>query len=201
MRAKHAALLWHEDVMHGEVVRTRAAQAPDMPGVKPLGFTDRHEQVARLRLAIVQQPGMAILDDLGVRGHPGGMPAARAETLAARDSVPAWHHDRLSGRGRGVGHHAARRIDPDRARHLVWHPGRIGGKDAALVDHPGGAGVCFAEFLDHLNIRRQVESQGSPGSVAVRDETCPASARASKRGRGSSRVGLDLLSVGVDLGG
>ena len=78
---QHAALLGHEDIMDGEVVRPRAAQAPDVPGVEQLGLGDRHEQVARLRLPVLQPSGMAILDDLGVRGHPGGMPAAGAEAL------------------------------------------------------------------------------------------------------------------------
>src|SRR5262245_25036383 len=119
-----------------------------MPGVKTLGLADWYEEVTRLRLTVLHQSRAAVLDDLGVRGHPGGMPAARAEPLLARDPEPARNHDRFGSWGWGVRDHAARRVDPDRARDLRRHPRRVGRKDAALVDHPGSAGVCLPEFLD-----------------------------------------------------
>ena len=56
--------------MHGEVVRPCATQTPDVPGIEQLGFGDRHEEVAGLRLPVRQQSGLAVLNDLGVRGHP-----------------------------------------------------------------------------------------------------------------------------------
>ena len=161
---QHAALRRYEDLMHGEVVRPRAAHAADVPGIQALGLGDRHEQVARLRFPGVQSSGIAVLDDLGVRCHPGGMPAARAEALAARDPVPTRDDDCLCRRGGGVGHHTTWRVDPDRPCELVRHARGVGRKDAALVDHPGGAGICFPELLDHLNIGGQVDLGTAQGA-------------------------------------
>src|SRR5204863_597153 len=106
----------------------------------------------------------AVFDDLGVRGYPGGVPAAGTETLLACDPVPTRDHDRLRARGRGVGDDATRRVDPDGARHLVWHPGRVGRKDTTLVNDPGGAGVRLPDLLDHLNTGGQVEFRTAQGA-------------------------------------
>ena len=38
---------------------------------------------------------------------------------SARDAIAARHHDRLRARPRRVRHHAARRVDPDRARDVL----------------------------------------------------------------------------------
>ena len=103
-------------------------------------------------------------------------------------------------RGGGVGDDAARRIDPDRARHLGRHPGRIGRKDAALVDHPGGAGVCFAELLDHLNISREVEFRTAQSAWQRQMEHAGVRQGFEERPWEFPR-GLDLLGVGADLGG
>ena len=74
--------------MDGEVMCPRAAQAPDVPGIEQLSLGDRHEYIAGLRLPVLQPSGVAILNDLGVRCHPGGMPAARAEALLAVTLYP-----------------------------------------------------------------------------------------------------------------
>src|SRR5882672_5798394 len=169
-----------------------------MPGIKSLGLADRYEQVARLRLTVLQQSGTAVLDDLSMRGHPGGMSAACAETLLTRDPEPAWDHDRFRGRGRGVGDNTARRVDPDGACNLGRHPGRVGGKDAALIDDPGGAGVCLPEFLDHLNIRRQVKFRAAQSTWQC--EMKHARIRQGfEKGAGEFPRGLNLLSVEADL--
>ena len=73
----------HEDVVHGEVMRARAAHAAHVPGVEQLGLGDRHEEVARLR-QIALEPDLAVLDDLRVGRDPRGVAAAGAEALAAR---------------------------------------------------------------------------------------------------------------------
>ena len=40
---EHTTLLRHEDIVDGEVVRPRAAQAPHVPGIEQLGLGHRHE--------------------------------------------------------------------------------------------------------------------------------------------------------------
>ena len=118
-------------------------------------------------------------------GATQGMPAARAEALLARDPVPTWDYDRLSARD-GGGDDAARRIDPDGARDLGRHAGRVGRKDGSLVDRPGGAGVCLPEFLDHLNIGGEVELRAAQ-SAWQRQMKHPC-VRQCFGSRGSSRV-------------
>jgi hypothetical protein len=79
---EHGALGRHEHVLHREVVRAGAAHPARVPGVEQLGLADRHEHVARLGRR--HPPAhLTVLDDLRVRGHPRGVPAAGAEALAA----------------------------------------------------------------------------------------------------------------------
>ena len=127
------------------------------------------------------------------------MPAAGAETLAACDPVPARYDDRLRRGGRGVGHHAARRIDPDRARHLVRHAGGVGRKNAALVDHPGGAGIRFAKLLDHLDIGGQVDL-GTAQGAWQRHMEHPGVRQGLEERPWELTLGLDRRGVGLNLG-
>jgi hypothetical protein len=46
----------------------------------------------------------------------------------------------------------------------VRHAGGVGRKDAALVDHPGGAGIGFAKLLDDLNIGREIDLGTAQGA-------------------------------------
>src|SRR2546425_286654 len=123
---QNGALRGHEDIVHGEVVSPGAAHAAHVPGVGKLGFGDGDEEVAPLRLSVRLQSEVAVLDDLRVRGHPRGMPATRAEALAAGDPVAARDDDRRGARGRTVSDDAARRVDPDRASDVARRLG-LGG--------------------------------------------------------------------------
>lgn len=135
-----------------------------MPGIEQLNVVNRHKQVARFRLIVVQQSGPIIFDDLRMRRHPRGMPATGAEPLFARHPVPPWDDNRFGSWSRGVGDHAAWGIDPDRARDIRWHARRVGGKNTALVDGPGGARIRFAERLDHLDIGWQIDLRATQGT-------------------------------------
>src|SRR3989449_432628 len=195
---QNGALRGHEDVVHGEVVSPGAAQAPHVPGVGKLGLGDRDEEVAPLRLSVRLQSELAVLDDLGVRGHPRGMPATRAEALAAGDPVAARDDDRRGARGRTVGDDAARRVDPDRASDVARHSCRVGREDGALVDRPGGARVRLAELLDHLDVGRQVELGAAEGAWQRKVEQPGVRQRLEERPR-ELACGLDLIGAGPDL--
>src|SRR5881628_599060 len=197
---QNGALRGHEDVVHGEVVSPGAAHAAHVPGVGKLGFGDRDEEVAPLRLSVRLQSEPAVLDDLSVRGHPRGMPATRAEALAAGDPVAARDADRRSARGRTVGDDAARRVDPDRASDVARHSCRVGREDGALVDRPGGARVRLAELLDHLDVGRQVELGAAEGAWQRQVEQPGVRQRLEERPR-ELPCGLDLVSARPDLRG
>src|SRR5436309_12543328 len=192
------ALRGHEDIVHGEVVSPGAAHAAHVPGVGKLGFGDRDEEVAPLRLSVHLQSEPAVLDDLSVRGHPRGMPATGAEALAAGDPVAARDADRRSARGRTVGDDAARRVDPDRASDVARHSCRVGREDGALVDRPGGARVRLAELLDHLDVGRQVELGAPEGAWQRQVEQPGGRQRLEERPR-ELPCGLDLVGAGPDL--
>src|SRR5438034_4789026 len=192
------ALRGHEDVVHGEVVSPGAAHSAHVPGVGKLGFGDRDEEVAPLRLSVRLQSEPAVLDDLSVRGHPRGMPATRAEALAAGDPVAARDDDRRGARGRTVSDDAARRVDPDRASDVARHSCRVGCEDGALVDRPGGARVRLAELLDHLDVGRQVELGAAEGAWQRQVEQPGVRQRLEERPR-ELPCGLDLVGAGPDL--
>src|SRR5262249_23966915 len=160
---EHRALGGHEDVVYGEMVSPCAAHTPDMPGVEQFGLGRRHEQVELFRLAVLE-PGLAVLKDLGASREPCGVSAARAESLPARNAVPAWYHDCLSCGKRRVRGAAAGRIDPDQASDVTRHPRRVGREDRALIDDPAGAGVGFPDLLEHLNIGRQIDLRAAQGT-------------------------------------
>src|SRR5262249_60154655 len=148
---ENGAPLGHETIRPGEVISPRAAHAPDMPGVEQLGLGCRYEQVALFWLTVLK-PELAVLKDLGAGCQPSGMPATRAESLAAGDPIPAWDHDRLCRRKGRVRHDAARRVDPDQASDVARHSRRVGCEARALIDNPAGAGVGFADFFEHLDV-------------------------------------------------
>ena len=184
--------------LHGEMVSPRAAHAPDIPCVEQLGLRRRHEQVELLGLAVLQ-PELAILEDLRARREPGGMPATRAESLAAGDAVPARHHDCLSCRKRRVRDDAAWRIDPDQASDVMRHPCSIGREDRALIDDPAGAGVGFADLLEHLDVGRQIDLRAAQGARKRQLEQAGVGQRFEERLR-QLPVGLDLIGAGSDHG-
>src|SRR5437016_9935232 len=194
------ALRGHEDVVHGEVVSPGAAHAAHVPGVGKLGLGDGDEEVAPLRLSVRLQSEVAVLDDLRVRGHPRGMPATRAEALAAGDPVAARDDDRRGARGRTVSDDAARRVDPDRASDVARHSCRVGREDGALVDRPGGARVRLAELLDHLDVGRQVELGAAEGAWQRQVEQPGVRQRLEERPR-EFPCGLDLVGARPDLRG
>ncbi len=127
------------------------------------------------------------------------MPAAGAEALFASDPEATRDYHRLRTRARRIGHDAARRVDPDQARHIAWHACRIGRKDATLIDHPGGTGIRLAEFLDHLNIGGQVNFGTAQGAWQCQMEQPGVRQRLEERTREFPR-GLDLIGAGTDLG-
>src|SRR2546429_1404546 len=192
------ALRGHEDVVHGEVVSPGSAHAATGPGVGRLGFGDGDEEVAPLGLSVRLQSEPAVLDDLSVRGHPRGMPAPRAEALAAGDPVAARDDDRRGARGRTVGDDAARRVDPDRASDVARHSCRVGREDGALVDRPGRARVRLAELLDHLDVGRQVE-RGAPEGARQREVEQPGVRQRLEERPRELACGLDLIGAGPDL--
>ena len=151
-------------------------------------------------MTVLEQSHLTVLHDLGVRGHPRGVPATGAEALAAGDPVTARHHDRLAGRGGAVGNDAARRVDPDRACDLPRHPGRIGREDPTLVDDPAGARVGLGQLLDHLDVARQVELQTAHGARQRQPEQPGVGQRLEERPR-QLPLRLDLIGAGADLGG
>ena len=188
----------HEDVVDREVMGAGAPHAAHVPGVEQLRLGDRHEHVARLgRLAL--HPHLAVVDDLRVGGHPGGVSAAGAEALPSGDAIAARHHHRLGGRGRRVGHHRARRIDPDLARHLARHARGVGRVDRALVHAPAGARVGLAELLDHLGVGRQVDLAAADGAGHRHVKDAGVGQRLEQRPR-QLALGLDLVGAGADLG-
>src|SRR5207247_139936 len=120
---------------------------------------------------------------------------AGAEALATRDPVAARHHNRLGGWGGRVCDDAPRRVDPDRASHIARHPGRVGGKDRALIDRPAGAGVGLPELLDHLNVGRQVELRAAQGAWKGQMEQPGVGQRLEERPRELTRC-LDRVGGG-----
>ena len=197
-RRQHRARGRDEDVVHREVVGASAAHAAHLPGVEDLGLGDRHEEVARLRLAVLES-GRAVLEDLGVGGDPGRMPAAGAEALTTGHAIPARHDDRRRGGGRRVGHDGARRVDPDRPGDVTRHARRVRRVDRALVDAPAGAGVGLAQLLDHLDVARQVELGTADRPRHREMEHAGVGQRLEQRSRQLAR-GLRLVGAGLDLG-
>ena len=182
------------------MVRPGAAQAAYVPGIEQFHVVGRDEQVTRFRLAAFQLPGLAVLDNEGVRGHPGGVLAAGTEALVAGHAVSTGYHDCLCRRRRRVGDDAARRVDPDRARHLTRHAGRKGRKDATLVDNPAGAGVGLAEFFDDLDVSRQVEFRAPQGARQGHVEQPGVRQCLEERAR-QLPVGVDLVGAGANFRG
>ena len=197
-RRQHGALGRDEDVVHREVVGAGAAHATHLPGVEDLGLGDRHEEVARLRLAPLE-PGRAVVEDLGVGGDPGRVTAAGAEALAARHAIPAGHHDGGRGGGRRVGDDGARRVDPDRPGDVARHARRVRRVDRALVDAPAGAGVGLAQLLDHLDVGRQVEL-GAADRARHREMEHPGVGQRLEQRPRQLALGLGLVGAGLDLG-
>src|SRR4029434_5343410 len=132
------------------------------PGVKQLGLRCRHEQVELLGLTVLQ-PELSVLEDLRARREPGGMPAARTESLASGDPVSARHYDCLSCRKRCVRDDAAWRVDPDQTSDVTRHARSIGREDRALINDPAGAGIGFPDLLKYLHIGRQVDFRATQG--------------------------------------
>ncbi len=180
------------------MVGAGAPHAAHLPGVEQLGLGHRHEHVARLRLALVE-PHLAVLDDLRMRGDPRGIPAAGAEALAPGDPVAARYDDGLGVGLRRVGDHGARLVDPDRAGDVAGHPGRVGGEDRALVDHPAGAGVGLADLLDHLDVGRQVDLAAAHGTGKGQVEQAGVGHRVEER-LCCVRLHVDVVGVRTDHG-
>ncbi len=162
-----------------------------MPGIEQLGLGRRHEQVALFGLTIFKS-GLAVLEDMGARRQPGGVPATRAEALAAADPIAARHHDRLGRWHRRVRDDAARRVDPDQASDVARHSRRVGREDRALIDDPAGAGVGFAELLEHLDVGRQVDLRAAQSARQRQLEQAGVGQRLEQRPR-QLPVGLDLI--------
>jgi hypothetical protein len=156
----------------------------------------RHEQVELLGLTVLQ-PELAVLDNLCARGEPAGMPATRAESLAAGDPVPPRHHDCLSCRKRRVRDDAAWRVDPDQARDVMRHPRRVGCEDRTLIDDPAGAGVGFTDLLEHLRVGGQIDLGPAQGPWKRQLEQAGVGQRLKERPR-QLPLGLDLIGAGSD---
>src|SRR5262249_23969321 len=127
------------------------------------------------------------------------MPAARTEPLTAGDPVPARHHDCLSCGKRRVRDDAAWRIDPDQAGDVTRHPRSVGREDRALIDDPAGAGVGFADLLEHLDRVRQVDLLTAQRTGKRELEQPGVRERLKERLR-QLPGGLDLIGAGSDHG-
>ena len=179
------------------MVSPRAAHAPDMPCVEQLGLAPPARTGRVAPVAPSCSLRLAVLEDLRARREPGGMPATGAEPLAARNAVPARHHDCLSCRKRRVRDDAARRIDPDQASDVARHPGCVGRENRALIDDPAGARVGFTDFLEHLDVGRQIDLRAAQGARQRQLEQARIGQRFEERSR-QLPVGLDLIGGGSD---
>src|SRR5215212_6446669 len=104
---EEGALRRHEHILDLEVMSPRAAHTSRIPRVEKLDLRDRHEEIPRFRLSVLQ-PHVAILDDLRVHRDPGRVSATGAEALPARDAVASGGDDRPRRRTGAVRYHAAR---------------------------------------------------------------------------------------------
>src|SRR5688572_624749 len=127
------------------------------------------------------------------------MPASRAEALTAGDTVPAGNGDRLRRRKGRVRDDAVWRVDPNQARDVTRHARRIGREDRALIDDPTGAGVGFADLLEHLDVGRQIDLYATEGARKRQLEQAGVGQRLEERSR-QFPVGLDLIGAGSDHG-